>query len=473
MQPVGSSIAGKGGIVLEDTGASLLRRRVSELTSYHSDDKNNGIPTEIAKEMDADQEVGTFWDRLLKGGTSIPDLPCMAEIESFSVSLLFDFAGPIGLLNDNDLGELEGVLKDAYNSVAGCDQPNAFIAVDKVTIDIDVVDSVGENIASGNEDDQVAFTWFVTFEGTCRGCSAGTANPPLFDENNTGECSCEFPTVEAFTVECNKRLAEYPVGVGGQSFLKLNRVTPMVQRGGNASIIGFGSTIIIEGSGGLFASGDFSLLGRYIMYNYNALSFLNYKNCDPEERIITSVNVVPDSIVQNDDTDENDQPIFSVIFNIIGSCRDCGQTTVIFGSHEVGDAGNTGATCPSGATITCPTEGEFLQGLQDLLESSGTSVVTAEQPPCDSNCDDGNLCTIDTCDINANVCSNEPIQCGTDEVCDTSSGTCESIQNLVPCVAVIDEWDNRNYANQWATFRSDYPKRPFCLLVPNSGVQTQ
>ena len=43
---------------------------------------------------------------------------------------------------------------------------------------------------------------------------------------------------------------------------------------------------------------------------------------------------------------------------------------------------------------------------------------------------------------------------------------------MVPCVAVIDEWNSRNYASEWASFRNQYPQRPFCLLVPNSGIQT-
>ena len=37
---------------------------------------------------------------------------------------------------------------------------------------------------------------------------------------------------------------------------------------------------------------------------------------------------------------------------------------------------------------------------------------------------------------------------------------------LVPCIAVIDEDDNKNNTADWLTFRKDYPDRPFCLLVP-------
>ena len=85
----------------------------------------------------------------------------------------------------------------------------------------------------------------------------------------------------AQTVECNKRLAEFPLREGEPSFLLLSRVTPMLPSGEITPISNFGTTIRVTGSGGLFASGDFTVLGRYIMYNYNALSFLNYRNCDP------------------------------------------------------------------------------------------------------------------------------------------------------------------------------------------------
>lgn len=86
--------------------------------------------------------------------------------------------------------------------------------------------------------------------------------------------------------------------------------------------------------------------------------------------------------------------------------------------------------------------------------------------------DDGDLCTINTCNVETNTCESEPVACGIGEECDSFTGLCQDLQNLVPCVAVIDEWNSRNYASEWATFRSRYPQRPFCLLVPNSGIQT-
>jgi hypothetical protein len=89
---------------------------------------------------------------------------------------------------------------------------------------------------------------------------------------------------------------------------------------------------------------------------------------------------------------------------------------------------------------------------------------------CDA-CDDGDLCTTDSCDRQTGECIFTPLPCGTDEACDSFTGICQNIQTIVPCVAVIDEWDNRNYSAEWASLRSLYPRRPFCLLVPNVGVQ--
>ena len=48
-------------------------------------------------------------------------------------------------------------------------------------------------------------------------------------------------------------------------------------------------------------------------------------------------------------------------------------------------------------------------------------------------------------------------------------GQCKADDDLVPCVAVIDEdsnFDDTAKWQQWEEFRAQYPRRPFCLLVP-------
>lgn len=104
--------------------------------------------------------------------------------------------------------------------------------------------------------------------------------------------------------------------------------------------------------------------------------------------------------------------------------------------------------------------------------SSGSGVGGVDNTPCDGTCpDDGDLCTINQCNAATGFCETVNVACGIGEECDSFTGQCQNLQNLVPCVAVIDEWDNRDYTSQWNTFRSRYPQRPFCLLVPNAGVQ--
>ena len=88
--------------------------------------------------------------------------------------------------------------------------------------------------------------------------------------------------------------------------------------------------------------------------------------------------------------------------------------------------------------------------------------------PCGGPCDDGNLCTTDYCDIPTETCKTEPLICGDNEACDAFSGKCRNVQSVIPCVAVIDEWDNQDFTQEWEDFLRQYPQRPFCLLVPET-----
>lgn len=85
-----------------------------------------------------------------------------------------------------------------------------------------------------------------------------------------------------------------------------------------------------------------------------------------------------------------------------------------------------------------------------------------------NQCDDGNFCTIDSC--NEGVCDTDPVECAVNEACDPGDGLCKSIDRVRPCIAVIDESDNFSDAQinaLWTLFRVNYPFRPFCLLIPN------
>ncbi|KAG7351336.1 hypothetical protein IV203_010696 [Nitzschia inconspicua] len=67
----------------------------------------------------------------------------------------------------------------------------------------------------------------------------------------------------------------------------------------------------------------------------------------------------------------------------------------------------------------------------------------------------------------------EDVDCtNPEERCDPLDGVCKLLDSIVPCIAIIDESDNfpdSHFDTQWATFRTDYPDRPFCLLRPTSS----
>ncbi len=62
------------------------------------------------------------------------------------------------------------------------------------------------------------------------------------------------------------------------------------------------------------------------------------------------------------------------------------------------------------------------------MKIEGVLVVACEN---DADCDDGDACTIDTCDVKSGDCANEPIECGAGEVCE--DGKC-----VTPDPPVID-----------------------------------
>ena len=122
--------------------------------------------------------------------------------------------------------------------------------------------------------------------------------------------------------------------------------------------------------------------------------------------------------------------------------------------------------------------GEDLSYLAVNFRASGAiaymkACIDLPPPPCGSDCDDGNLCTIDTCENG--VCVNTPLECGENESCDAIDGQCKPDDGLRPCIAVIDESStlSLNQVNtKWAAFRATFPDRPFCLLqpqIPNTG----
>jgi hypothetical protein len=99
-----------------------------------------------------------------------------------------------------------------------------------------------------------------------------------------------------------------------------------------------------------------------------------------------------------------------------------------------------------------------------------------------NDCDDGDRCSNDAtvCDVTSNfkkVCVFSFVTCNAGDSCKPSDGLCQADDELVPCVAVIDDDSSFKHSDGdhlWKDFRSAYPDRPFCLLVtgPSGSVDT-
>lgn len=119
-----------------------------------------------------------------------------------------------------------------------------------------------------------------------------------------------------------------------------------------------------------------------------------------------------------------------------------------------------GKTCNN---ATACSDGNVCNGIEACNVTSG---VCEKGPVLD--CDDNNLCTTDTCD-GITGCIHTPLACGVNKACDRLTGTCEVIENIRPCIAVIDESDSYPDGEidaKWMSFRTNFPSRPFCLLQP-------
>jgi hypothetical protein len=153
----------------------------------------------------------------------------------------------------------------------------------------------------------------------------------------------------------------------GGSF-ELSRATVLVSQGGGALLpsTSFTSRVFVDGNRSLFDASlsDLTLFGQAFCETYKSLNALNFRICDTNERVITFVAAT----VQEADDDGTASPPFSIVFNIVGSCRGCGQATVVFGDHVEASPGDTTATCPAGAEFGCPAEAEFQDALQDTID---------------------------------------------------------------------------------------------------------
>jgi len=173
-----------------------------------------------------------------------------------------------------------------------------------------------------------------------------------------------------------------------------------------------------------------------------------------------------------------------------GRCSDLGEPPNL----------DTNEGCPSAARPTCDDRNRCTNDAAFCRESISAWRCIHTQKPCRSgtrcdptdgqckslpsnvqrcpspapSCDDSNPCTDDSafCQASTSVweCIHSPKVCSSPGTsCDAFDGQCKADDKLVPCVAVIDE-DNGFAAadkwQQWEEFRTLYPRRPFCLLIP-------
>lgn len=247
--------------------------------------------------------------------------------------MLIELEGSPGLITESDIALLEDALLLAYNSVAECDLPGLFIQAKNVTIQVDAVDSFGDNISTGN-DAVLAFTWLVLFQGECRGCPVSTRTVFEGEDENAPQCSCSLPSASAYAMECNDIIQER---IPTFSAARVRFATSIFSSGSSTTGPGpvgpFSSFVTISASGGVDGSSsltpfELEQIGQAFVESYNALNFLNPATCDAESRIVTSV--VPSSLTSNGRRQlQDDAPsLFSIVFEIQGTCSDCSSVTI-------------------------------------------------------------------------------------------------------------------------------------------------
>eukprot|EP00980_Cylindrotheca_fusiformis_P004435 scaffold948_cov106-Cylindrotheca_fusiformis.AAC.7 len=124
-----------------------------------------------------------------------------------------------------------------------------------------------------------------------------------------------------------------------------------------------------------------------------------------------------------------------------------------------------------------------LQDRRDMFDNCVFDVLVTGDPemalngafeplPDEPFCANENKCLKSAFDSNG-VCQYTPIPCSNSTfVCDPIDGICKKPDDLIPCVAVIDESSvSSSYLNQlWEEFRTRFPDRPFTMLQPPSSV---
>ena len=261
-----------------------------------------------------------------------PSLPvCTGATIPFQTSVLLDLEGQIGLATDDDIALLEEVLRDAYNQVALCDQEGSFIRVTEV--------ASGLLFSDGNDES-------TSVPGTCR---------------------CDFPLVETYILACNELIGNQQDLAGSFNLLRVTTLAFIGGSGVTLPITSFSSQISVGGTATGFIGGfDLTLILQATLEVYNSVNILNFANCDSAVRNVISVQ--PNTVDQRSDASPDNPMPFSIVFNFIGTCRGCGTSTVVFGSHSPSDPVDSNVVCPTGSVLRCPSEEEFRMELEAAIE---------------------------------------------------------------------------------------------------------
>lgn len=320
--------------------------------------------------------------------TFSPTQQCTGEVQEFTTTLLFELEVPPTFLSAEQRLLVASVLQTAYQNATGCDTPGAFVTITQVRINIDTTDANGDLLDP--------MPWVVEFDTTCRGCR-GTA---FSDQTNNGgstggiACNCDLPSVDAYVEACNEVLEETPIASvssptggtvtigGGGVFFGGGAV--LRSTGNSAGLFTFGTVLRLSvRCPGDCSSYDWTRITRGIRQVYNQANANNPVRCDPDGRVVTSVNLQSVLLPEQDNDPKGrvrhlqfEGLPFTIVFIITATCRgdNCNSQAVLFGNHEaLRDRRliDISTVCPETDEFGCPTTDELVDALNDWLDDTG------------------------------------------------------------------------------------------------------
>jgi len=393
---------------------------------------------------------------------------------------------------------LEQGFIDAYTDVE-CGDRN----ITNVTIVTSAIEEAPDTMARSLQDstNYRSFTYIFRANGRCRGCSQnrrifGEGAGRLLEGKVTtqrdlqDDCPCPPPSDDAFLLSFNVTITELlgngtlvnVVGVNN-NFSELEKVNCTSE----VTEFEAGASLTLEGEVDTeISESELTVLETAFVDAYNEANAMNSETCDllflvAVEVELTSVN----------DTNRvrrlqsNRQYKYEV--RVHGSCRGCPRNPCLFGESQ-------GRRSLSSSIEVLPQfmqdSGRYLQTSDDCycpLGDPELRLATKEEFQAIFNAiiqylrNEGILTTVTSV---VEVTDGEPTPATPTPqrvVPPTPPPTVEPTvpptpaptlslddQNeLINCIAVIDEADGRSFDERWIQFRSQFPNRPFCLLQPN------